>query len=57
MRPGIPDEPGGLPPWYVFVLLALGMVLVAVALFGVGPRTNPPVTPSEPTPHVVAKGS
>ena len=46
------EEPGNRPPWYVFVVGTLGVLLILVALIGVGPRSSsaPSVT-SEPVPQ------
>lgn len=43
---------GNRPPWYVFVLAALGILLVLTAVVGVGPRSSsaPAYTP-EPVPQ------
>ncbi|MFC0539985.1 hypothetical protein [Kutzneria chonburiensis] len=46
------QEPGNRPPWYVFVLAALGIVLVLSAIIGFGPRTSSaPLRTSEPVPQ------
>jgi hypothetical protein len=45
-------EPGNRPPWYVFVLAALGIVLVLAAAIGFGPRTSSaPLRTPEPVPQ------
>jgi hypothetical protein len=46
------QEPGNRPPWYVFVLAALGILLVLSAVVGFGPRTSSaPLRTPEPVPQ------
>jgi hypothetical protein len=46
------QEPGDRPPWYVFVLAALGILLVLAAVIGFGPHTSSaPLGTSEPVPQ------
>lgn len=46
------QEPGNRPPWYVFVLAVLGIVLVLAAVIGFGPRTSSaPLRSPEPVPQ------
>ncbi|HEY0498216.1 MAG TPA: hypothetical protein VGD48_20920 [Kutzneria sp.] len=46
------QEPGNRPPWYVFVLAALGILLVLAAVIGFGPRTSSaPLRTPEPVPQ------
>ena len=46
------QEPGNRPPWYVFVLAALGILLVLTAIIGFGSRTSSaPLGTSEPVPQ------
>ncbi len=43
--------PGGRPPWYVFVLAALGVLLVLTAIVGIGPRATSLFPFTEPVPQ------
>jgi len=44
--------PGNRPPWYVFVLAALGVLLVLTAIIGIGPRGANTLFPfTEPIPQ------
>ena len=44
--------PDSRPPWYVFVLAALGVLLVLTAIIGVGPRASSAMPPApEPVPQ------
>ena len=46
------QEPGNRPPWYVFVLTALGILLVLSAVIGFGSRTSSaPLRTPEPVPQ------
>jgi hypothetical protein len=44
--------PGNRPPWYVYVLAVLGILLVLTAVIGFGPRSSGgPVPTAEPVPQ------
>ncbi|MFC0437326.1 DUF3597 domain-containing protein [Kutzneria buriramensis] len=44
--------PGSRPPWYVFALAALGVLLILAALIGFGPHSaSAPAATPEPVPQ------
>ena len=44
--------PGSRPPWYVFALAVLGVLLILGALIGFGPRSaSAPAATPEPVPQ------